>query len=433
MGRVTPPSPTSPPQPPSGPRQVLLARLPLSESRFLADTLRQETVGGALLLLGAIAGIVLANSPAQDWYFELRDTVIGPASLNLDLTVETWAKDGLLAIFFFVAGLELKRELVVGNLRDPAQAVLPIVAAVSGMVVPALVFLVVAARTDGAAAGWAVPMATDIAFALAVLAVVGSHLPASLRAFLLTLAVVDDMGAITVIAIFYTDSFHLAAFLAALGLLAVYAYVQHRRVHVWWVYLPIALLTWYAMHEAGIHATVAGVLLGLLTRVRPDPGEDHSPAEDLEHRVRPLSAGVAVPVFAFLAAGVVLNRDAFGAAISDAAAVGVVAGLVVGKFVGVFGGSWLTARFTRAELDTDLSWTDMAGLALLSGIGFTVSLLITELAFVDQLARAEHVKAGVLIGSVLAAVLAAVILKRRDRVYRRLEADNRPDLDAQTG
>jgi len=426
-------TPSSPPQPPSRPHQILLGRLPLAESRYLADALRQETVGGALLLIGAITGIVLANSPAQDWYFELRDTVVGPAALNLDLTVETWAKDGLLAIFFFVAGLELKRELVVGSLRDPAQAVLPIVAAVAGMVVPALVFLVVASRSDGASAGWAVPMATDIAFALAVLAVVGSHLPASLRAFLLTLAVVDDMGAITVIAIFYTDSFHLAAFLAALALLAVYAYVQHRRVHAWWAYLPIALLTWYAMHEAGIHATVAGVLLGLLTRVRPDPGEDHSPAEDLEHRVRPLSAGVAVPVFAFLAAGVALNRDAFGAAVGDAAAVGVVAGLVIGKFVGVFGGSWLTARFTRAELDTDLSWTDMAGLALLSGIGFTVSLLITELAYTDQLIRAEHVKAGVLVGSVLAAVLAAVILKKRDRVYRRVEADNRPDLNSQTG
>ncbi|MDH4159355.1 MAG: Na+/H+ antiporter NhaA [Actinomycetota bacterium] len=426
-------TPSSPPQPPSRPHQILLGRLPLAESRYLADALRQETVGGALLLIGAITGIVLANSPAQDWYFELRDTVVGPAALNLDLTVETWAKDGLLAIFFFVAGLELKRELVVGSLRDPAQAVLPIVAAVAGMVVPALVFLVVASRSDGASAGWAVPMATDIAFALAVLAVVGSHLPASLRAFLLTLAVVDDMGAITVIAIFYTDSFHLAAFLAALALLAVYAYVQHRRVHAWWAYLPIALLTWYAMHEAGIHATVAGVLLGLLPRVRPDPGEDHSPAEDLEHRVRPLSAGVAVPVFAFLAAGVALNRDAFGAAVGDAAAVGVVAGLVIGKFVGVFGGSWLTARFTRAELDTDLSWTDMAGLALLSGIGFTVSLLITELAYTDQLIRAEHVKAGVLVGSVLAAVLAAVILKKRDRVYRRVEADNRPDLNSQTG
>jgi NhaA family Na+:H+ antiporter len=427
---VTPPAA---PQPPARHSRVLLGRLPLAERRYIADALRQETVGGALLLLGAVAGIVLANSPAQDWYFELRDTVVGPAALNLDLTLETWAKDGLLAIFFFVAGLELKRELVVGSLRDPAQAVIPVVAAVSGMVVPALVFLAVAARTDGAAAGWAVPMATDIAFALAVLAVVGSHLPASLRAFLLTLAVVDDMGAITVIAVFYTDKFRLLSFLAALGLLALYAYVQHRRVHAWWAYLPIALLTWYAMHEAGIHATVAGVLLGLLTRVRPDPGEDHSPAEDLEHRVRPLSAGVAVPVFAFLAAGVALDGEAFGAAIGDAAAIGVVAGLVVGKFVGVFGGSWLTARFTRAELDTDLSWTDMAGLALLSGIGFTVSLLITELAFVDQSAREEHVKAGVLVGSVVAAAIAAVILKRRDRVYRRVEADSRPDLDAQTG
>lgn len=414
------PTPSDVP-PGGGPeRPRLLGRLPLPERTFLGDVLRQETVGGALLLLAALAGLVLANSAASGWYEDLKTTVIGPSALHLDLTVQAWAEDGLLAIFFFVAGLELKRELVVGSLRNPAQAVLPVVAAIGGMVVPAVLFLAVAARTPGAAQGWAVPMATDIAFALAVLAICGSHLPASLRAFLLTLAVVDDMGAITVIALVYTDVFHVVPFVIDLGLLGLYAYLQHRRVHAWWVYLPLAFLVWFAMHDAGVHATVAGVLLGLLTRVRPDPGEEHSPAEHLEHRIRPVSAGVAVPAFAFVAAGVTFDGGAFGDALRDAAAVGVVLGLVGGKFLGVLGSSWLTARFTRAELDTDLGWTDMAGLALLSGIGFTVSLLIAELAFDDQPARMDHVKAAVLVASVVSALLAVVLLRVRDRVYRRI-------------
>jgi NhaA family Na+:H+ antiporter len=329
----------------------------------------------------------------------------------------------MLAVFFFVAGLELKRELVVGSLRQPSQAVLPVVAALGGMVVPAAMYLAVAGRTDGAADGWAVPMATDIAFALAVLAVAGSHLPAALRAFLLTLAVVDDMGAITVIAVAYTDTFAVGAFVASLALFGLYALLQHRRVLAWWLYVPVALGAWYFMHEAGVHATVAGVVLGLLTRVRPDPGEEHSPAEDLEHRIRPLSAGIAVPVFAFFAAGVPFDGGAFRDASADPAAIGVVVGLVVGKFVGVLGASWLTARFTRAELDPGLEWVDMAGLALLSGIGFTVSLLITELAFDGQPARMEHVKAAVLVASVVAAGLAVVLLRLRDRAYRQLAAD----------
>jgi NhaA family Na+:H+ antiporter len=263
------------PTPP--PPRTILGRLPLPERRFLADTLRQETVGGALLLGAAVIGLVLANSGASQWYYDLQNTVVGPAAIHLDLTLETWAKDGLLAIFFFVAGLELKRELVVGSLSNPAQAALPVVAALGGMVVPAAVFLAVAGRTEGAAQGWAVPMATDIAFALAVLAVVGSHLPSSLRAFLLTLAVVDDMGAITVIALVYTETFELLPFLAAVALLAGYAFLQRRRVRAWWVYVPLALTTWYFMHEAGIHATVAGVLLGLLTRVARTPGRSTRP------------------------------------------------------------------------------------------------------------------------------------------------------------
>ena len=394
-------------------RRRLLGALPRREQRFVADALRDETVGGALMLVAAVVAVLWASSRWSASYEDLRTTVVGPAALHLDLDLATWAADGLLAVFFFVAGLELKRELVVGQLRDPAQAVLPVVAALCGMVVPALVYLAVSASDESARPGWAVPMATDIAFALAVLAVLGSRLPTSLRAFLLTLAVVDDLGAIAVIAIGFTDDVDLLALGGAAVLLAVYVGLQHARWTPWPVVVPLAFATWALVHQSGVHATVAGVALGLATRVRTDPGERRSPAEQLEHRIRPLSAGVCVPVFALLAAGVRVDADTLRAAGNDLAAVGVVAGLVVGKFVGVLGGTWLTARLTRAELSSDLAWRDVAALALLSGIGFTVSLLIADLAFSGP--RVQHVTTGVLAGSLLSAVLAGVALRLRTR------------------
>lgn len=398
--------------------RTVLGVLPVPERRFLAEALRQETTGGLLLLVAAALGLVAANSFLADAYVSLAHWQFGPQSLHLDLSVEEWAADGLLAIFFFVAGLELKRELVVGTLRDPAQAVLPVVAAICGMVVPAVVYLAIAGGTDGATQGWAVPMATDIAFALAVLAVAGAGLPPSLRAFLLTLAVVDDLGAILVIAVVFTASIAWLA-LAAAGLgLACYAYLQHRRVRAWWVYLPLAGAVWALVHASGVHATVAGVALGLLTRVRPDPDEEHSPAEMLEHRIRPLSAGVAVPVFAFFSAGVVVSSDALRDYLGDPAAYGVTIGLVLGKFIGVVGGTWLTVRLTRARLSDDLGWGDVATVALLAGVGFTVSLLVAELAFQDQPVRLDLVKTGVLIGSATAAGAAALTLRIRRRHLR---------------
>lgn len=402
----------------SSKRRTLLTSLSPGEGRFLADALRQETVGGALLLIAAAAGILAANSGLADAYQSLKDFVVGPSALHLDLTLQDWAADGLLAIFFFVAGVELKRELVVGSLSKLNQAILPVVAALAGMVLPAVIYLLVVAGSPGATDGWAIPMATDIAFALAVLAVVGSSLPAALRAFLLTLAVVDDLGAITVIALFFTETIDFTALLVAAALLVVYALLQRARVTSAWIYVPLVLAVWVAMHDSGIHATVAGVLLGLLTRVKPDPDEEYSPAERLEHRIRPLSAGVAVPAFAFLSAGVVLTGDFAEVITQDVAALGVVLGLVVGKFVGVLGATWLVARFTRAELGEGIAWRDMAGLALLSGIGFTVSLLIAELAFEDQPQQLTDVKTAILVGSVISALAAAVILSLRNRGYR---------------
>jgi NhaA family Na+:H+ antiporter len=283
----------------------LLGRLPDPEQRFLAEALREETVGGVLLLAAAVVAVVWASSPWSASYEELRSTVIGPSALHLDLDLATWAADGLLAVFFFVAGLELKRELVVGQLRRPAEAVLPMVAAVSGMVVPALVYLAVTATDDAARAGWAVPMATDIAFALAVLAVISTHLPTALRTFLLTLAVVDDLLAILVIAVVYTASLSVVPLLLALVPLALFALLVQKRVRSWWLLLPLAVLTWVLVHESGVHATVAGVMLAFtvpVVRSAAAGGPDAGPgmAEHFEHRFRPLSAGVAVPVFAFL-------------------------------------------------------------------------------------------------------------------------------------
>jgi NhaA family Na+:H+ antiporter len=405
--------------------RLLLSRGSWAETARITALLRKETVGGVLLLTAALAALVWANSPWSDSYFSLRDYRLGPAALHLDLSIGAWAADGLLAIFFFVVGLELKREFVAGDLRDPRRAALPIVAAIGGMAVPAALFLLVNATGDATARqGWAIPVATDIAFALAVLAVVGTHLPPALRTFLLTLAVVDDLFAITIIAVFYTSDLYLAPLLLALAPLAVFAVLVQRRIQARWLLIPLGLAVWALVHASGVHATVAGVLLGFavpVLRGYRDRGPDSGSglAEHFEHRLRPLSAGIAVPVFAFFAAGVAVGGlSGLGAAVTDRITLGVMLGLVAGKILGIIGASYLMARFTRASLDGQLRWIDVVGVAALAGIGFTVSLLIGELAFgVDSQAN-EHVKVGVLAGSVVAACLAAAILASRNKAYR---------------
>ncbi len=392
----------------------------LERSR-VAEVLRAETFGGLLLMLGAMTALVWANSPWSSAYDGLRDYTLGPHLLHLDLTLGEWAADGLLAIFFFVAGLELKREFVAGELRDPRRAALPVAAAVGGMVVPALIFVAVNAG-HGTLRGWAIPTATDIAFAVAVLALISSHLPSGLRTFLLTLAVVDDLLAITVIALFYTDELHIGHLALALVPLAIFAFVTHARTPTALLLLPLALATWVLVHASGVHATVAGVLLAFAVPVRREAHRGRGLAEHLEHLVRPASAGLAVPIFAFFAAGVTVSGlDGFADALTDPVAIGIMAGLLVGKSVGVFGSTWLLARFTRADLDEGLAWIDVIGLSLLAGIGFTVSLLIGELAFDVGSVHEEHVKVGVLTGSVAAALAAAVLLGARNRTYRRIE------------
>lgn len=341
---------------------------------------------------------------------------------------------------FFVAGLELKREFVAGDLRDPRRAAVPIAAAVGGVIVPAVLYLVInLAAGEGDGKGWAIPTATDIAFALAVLAVIGRFLPHTMRTFLLTLAVVDDLLAIAIIAVFYTASLSLLPLLGALLPLAAFTVLVQRRVRSWWLLLPLAFAAWTLMHASGVHATVAGVLLGFavpVLRSRKAGGPQAGPglAEQLEHRFRPISAGIAVPIFAFMSAGVAVGG--LGSALTDPVAVGIVVGLVAGKPIGITTATWLVTRFTRAKMDTGFAWIDVFGMAVLAGIGFTVSLLIGKLAFGIGSERDDHVKVAVLAGSLTAALLAAVILRLRNRTYRRIHdaetadanRDNIPDV-----
>lgn len=425
---VVPPTPEEPVSGPTPARRAF-GRLSLAEVTTVTDVLRRETVGGLLLLGTTVVAVGWASSPWAEAYAAVRHTTLAvPGIVSLEL--EHWAGEGLLAVFFLVAGLELKREFVVGDLSDRREAVLPVVAAVAGMVVPALVYLALNLGPDGRPAGWAVPVATDIAFALAVLALAGARLPAALRAFLLSLAVVDDLLAILVIALVFTDTIALAALAGAAVLLALFAALQHRRVTAWWVHFPLGLGVWLLVHEAGVHATVAGIALGLLTRVRRDPGEQRSPAERVEHRLRPVSAAACVPLFALLAAGVPVSPTSLAALASSPVGLGVLAGLVVGKVVGVAGGAYAAVRLTRAELSPQLAWSDVVGVGLLAGIGFTVSLLLGDLSFPDDDAAAETAKAAVLAASVLAALLATAVLRRRQAVHRRLSEEEERDVDA---
>jgi len=390
----------------------------VSEPRRITEFaryLRTETTGGVILLIATAIALVWAISPLRGGYHALREFRVGPELLHLNLTIGDWAKDGLLALFFFVAGLELKRELVVGELSRFKQAVLPVVAAIGGMVVPALVALAVGWGTPGIDRAWAIPVATDIAFALGVLALTASNLPSSARVFLLSLAVVDDLGAIIVIAVLFTSGFDVVAALVAVAALALYALLQHRRVRTAWLYVPLAVVTWVAVHTTGIHATIAGVALGLLTRVRPDEGEDEAPALRLEHRLQPWSAAVAVPVFALFAAGITLNGDALGAVFTTAIPLAVLAGLLGGKVVGILGASLVAVRLRIAEKPRGMGWRDLGALSLLGGVGFTVSLLIAELALPGV--ASETAKAAVLTASAIASLSAAVLLLRRSRAH----------------
>lgn len=420
MAEPTPPTPessaSSESTPPTRPRlRKIVFGGPASgpDAIHLPDVLRSETVGGFLMVAAAIVALIWANVSSAS-YETVSHTYLGPLSLA------HWAADGLLTVFFFVAGLELKREFVEGSLSRPADALVPIVAAVCGMVVPAGIYIALNAR-GGDMAGWAIPMATDIAFALAVLAIVGRRLPSALRAFLLTLAIVDDLGAIIVIAVAYTSSISFLWLLGSIAAMALWFIGHRRRWKMLPVYIALFIIAWWCMYQSGIHATIAGVALGLLTAT--DKDELHDPADKWQHAVHPWSAGLCVPIFALFAAGVPVSTQTLVALWTDPVPLGIICGLVVGKVIGVFGGAWLATHLTSAELSPDVRWLDLLAVSFLAGIGFTVSMLISELSFADNPVLLAEAKAAVLVASLLAALLGSLALTRRSRKHERWQAE----------
>ncbi|MFB0833549.1 Na+/H+ antiporter NhaA [Arthrobacter halodurans] len=429
--------PNTPPKNPA-----VLRRGSYAEALRIGEILRRETVGGILLVIAAAVAIIWANSPAAQSYFDLRDLTIGYEPWHLELSLGAWAADGLLAIFFFLVGLELKREFVAGDLREPRRAMVPVAAAFGGVAVPALFYVALNWGNAEGLRGWAIPAATDIAFAVAVLAIIGSHLPVALRIFLLTLAVVDDLIAIAIIAFVYTTEIAVAPLLWAIIPFLLYAFLaqRHRRFFhlkpsaAWLILLPLGMVVWALVHASGIHATIAGVLLGFAVPVlhRKNAPDTEGPglAEVFEHRFRPLSAGFAVPVFAFFSAGVAIGGwDGFTSALGDTVTLGIIAGLVLGKPIGILATTWLMTKFTRASLDSSIRWADIAGAGLLAGIGFTVSLLVAELSFPSGSPANDHAKVAILVASLLAATLASVLLTARNRHYRRVELEESVDAD----
>lgn len=385
----------------------------------------RETTGGLLLVVAAAVALVWANSPWRGAYHDLAGVTVGIEAWHLDLDLAHWAADGLLAIFFFTVGLELKQEIVAGSLRDPRAAAVPVIAAVGGMAVPAVIYLAVvtAAGEPGATNGWAIPTATDIAFALAVLAIFGRGLPVGVRTFLLTLAVVDDLLAIVVIAVFYSEGLQLGALAAAVGAVVVFALLA-RSAHVHpWLLWPLGLVAWGFMHASGVHATIAGVLLGLTVPARAVHGETTSRTLRYEHAIKPWSSVVALPVFAFFAAGVtVVGGDGIGAVLGEPVVLAVSLGLVAGKFIGVLGTTALVTRLLRLRLPDGIGLRDLLPVGLLAGIGFTVSLLIAELAFEQDPVLAADAKIAVLAGTAVSAVGATLLLRHGARRH----ADDRP-------
>ncbi len=406
--------------------------------RPLVDFLHTEAAGGIVLLAATAVALLWANSPFQDSYTELWHThlSISLGDHTLDLDLQEWVNDGLMTIFFFVVGLEIKRELVEGELREPRRAAMPAIAALGGMVVPALIYAAINAGGDGAD-GWGIPMATDIAMAVGVLSLLSRRVPSTLKLFLLALAIVDDIGAIVVIAVFYSSGIDPAALGVAALLIVVVALARWSGVRHLSVYVVLGLALWLAVEESGVHATLVGVILGLMAPTRPirqrqlidedaltdlsSVGAAHETAvmaresvsvvEWLEHLLHPWTSFVILPLFALANAGIPLSSEALSDAASSPITLGVVLGLVVGKLVGVTAFTWLAARLGLGVLPAGATWRSVVGVAALAGVGFTVSIFITGLAFPD-VARQNEAKVGILLASALAAAIGAIILLR---------------------
>ena len=380
--------------------------------RPLREFLATESAGGILAVGGAVAAIIWVNLAPHSynslWSHELSIS-FGHDALRLSL--KHWVNDGLMALFFLVVGLEIKRELVLGELRVLRRAALPIAAAIGGMVIPAALFAVINSGTD-TSRGWGVPMATDIALALGVIALLGRHIvPPSLSLFLLAVAIVDDIGAIVVIAVFYSNGIDVMWLAVAAAMVAFTVLLRRLRVTAMWPFVAIGLAMWFALHEAGVHATIAGVIMGLLAPTAVPPGLNTvSVVERLEHALHPFTSFLIVPLFAISNAGIQFDNSLLDGVLSSHAFWGVVIGLVIGKPVGITLASWLAVRAGVAEYPTGVRLAQVAAVGAVAGIGFTVSLFVSELAFThaDQLGQAKF---GVLIASIVAGLIGVVALR----------------------
>ncbi len=440
-----------PPPPPAGPGSDLWRQGPIWTrsnkpiARYLARPLREflrvEAAGSILLLVAAAAALVWANSPWAESYDEFWHLHVSLdfGTFHIEETLQHWVNDGLMVIFFFVVGLEIKHEIVHGDLRDPKTASVPIIAALGGMVAPALLYVAIVGGGEGSG-GWGIPMATDIAFAVGVLGLLGRRIPSAARVFMLTLAIVDDIGAIIVIAVFYTEELHLQWLAIAFVLLAVVFVMRTAKIWAIPAYVLVGIGIWYAVLESGVHATLAGVALGLIAPATPllkeDVARDYAQSalrdrhlnsdeltrlrflldesvpivERLQTKLHPLSAYLVLPVFALANAGVNLQGGVLGDAISSSVAQGIAAGLVLGKPLGIVLFGFAAVRLGLGRLPHRTTWPQMVGLGFVAGIGFTVSLFIAGLSFPGSEALTDDAKVGILLASVIAAALGVLFL-----------------------
>lgn len=380
----------------------------------MSEFLKSESAGGIVLMLAALLALIAANSPLQEYYSLLLKTPVEVrvGALEIGKPLLLWVNDGLMALFFFLIGLELKRELVEGELADKRNILLPLAGAIGGMALPALIYLYFNGSDTTAVQGWAIPTATDIAFALGVLALLGSRVPASIKIFLTSLAIFDDIGAVLIIAAFYTANISFVSLLVVACCILVLFFLNRFGVGARTVYVLIGLVMWVATLKSGVHATLAGIVLAMFIPIKVAKRDGYSPLKEMEHDLHATVSFFVLPFFAFANAGV--NLQGMGAEhLFHSVPLGIALGLFVGKQVGVFGCCWLAVKLNLSRLPAGMSWASLYGAAALCGIGFTMSMFIGSLAFEETgVNRIFDERLGIILGSLLSGGLGYVVLRR---------------------
>ncbi len=402
----------------------------------LRDFLRSEAAGGVLLMLAAALAMIVANSPLYDAYHHFLHEIEGPTLTKKlgPMTPHLWINDGLMAIFFMLVGLEIKREFIDGRLSTWERRRLPFIAAAAGMLVPALVYLFITRNNPELENGWAIPAATDIAFAIGVLALLGKRAPASLKLFLVTVAIVDDMGAVAIIALVYTEQLATIWLFMSAFVLGVMYIFNKSGVRSLPIYLMMSLVLWYCVLMSGVHATIAGVLAAMtipLDRTPGAPDAKHSPLHILEHAIHPWSAYLIIPVFGFANAGVSLGGMGLEQVLAPLP-LGIALGLFVGKQIGIFGSVWIAVKSGFADKMGGASWTQIYGVSMLCGIGFTMSLFIGALAFPGNALLIDEAKIGVLLGSVLSAIVGFLVIRFAPNADKTIEREIKKEMKEKT-